>query len=225
MQKRLRRQFPTEILDPSSGSRVFGRLAHADAGYAAVTLGAGNAPAWLRPAAHVVVSAAPESGLHRAEGRVWTIDRGVVWLYLGRGRARPRARKHVRRPCTMPVAVRFLRTDGIAGAWLTATSVDVSLGGLAVTLAADTELTARAELRFLLPNEIAEAEAASRASDDQIPARHRRPIAVLGRLAYVKKIPGDLALVGFEFMGMKGQDRMRVAAFAHGSATASRSAA
>lgn len=225
MQKRDRRQFPTEILDPGSGAKVFGRLAHAEDGYAAVMLGAGKAPAWLRPAAHVVVSAAPESGLHRAEGRVWTVDREVVWLYLGRGRARPRARKHVRRACTMPVAVRFLRADGIAGAWLTATSVDVSLGGLAVTLAAGTEFTARAELRFLLPNEIAEAEEAARASDDQMPARHRRPIAVLGRLAYVRKIPGELALVGFEFMGMKGQDRMRVAAFAHGSVSQSRSAA
>jgi hypothetical protein len=48
---------------------------------------------------------------------------------------------------------------------------------------------------------------------------------VVARPAFVKKLPGDHQLIGLQFQGMKGQDRMRVAAFAHASPSAAGSRA
>ena len=226
MQPLARREYPAEIVDPGSGRKAFGRLAHTEPGCLAIRLSAApGAHAWLQPGRHVVVSAGPQSGVQRVEGRVWSADGGVAWLYVGRGGARPRARKAVRRPCAMPVALRWLRPDYVAGPWVEATAVDISIGGIGLISPTGACVTEKAEVRFLLPNEIEEAEEAAKASDNPPPRVQRHPIAVVARPAFVKKLPGDHLLIGLQFQGMKGQDRMRVAAFAHASPSAAGSRA
>ncbi len=225
MQQQLRREYPAQIAETSTGRKAFGRLIHSSTGCVAIRLSsAGEASEWLRSGSHVTVSAEAASGVDGVSGRVWCVDAGVAWLYTAKPTARQRGRRHVRRACGMPVAIRWLRGDGIAGPWMEGAAVDVSIGGLGVTVAGACDVTEQAEVSFLLPNELDDRDAVADEAADARLATAKRPIVAVVCPAYVKRMPGNLLLLGLEFTRLRDTDRMRLAVFAHAPAAAKKGA-
>lgn len=168
----------------------------------------------FRPGTPANIIVARSASITIGRTRVVSEQNGLLMLAFTQAARHLRARQFSRHPCQTPMTYRAVHADGSAGAWKEVISLDISLGGIGLWIAASVDMPEQVEVRLPLEQSGAEVRTARACADDgSRPYFDSQPIRAMCRVVHTRQQQDGTMCVGLAFTRLTAHDRLRLVRF------------